>query len=1073
MNQASAAKLIAPHTDRIVRRTRVLAALDDALQAGCCWVAAPAGYGKSTALADYLERQQAPHIWYRTDEGDRDIASLFHHLTLALHSPDATHGLPVFGAEYADQPQAFAHRFFRQWFARLEPGTLLVLDDLHYADVAPFRAVLTALLHELPDSLRCVCLARTLPPAELDDLRHGGRLNLIGQDVLEFTEHEARRLIGTRLRHAATAIDISAARGWAIGLVLLAERSSAAPVCVEARRARDAFGDANAPFGALGRQLFDTLSPSEQEILLKLSLLPEITFDLAAALAGSDATGALIGRLHERQLLNTRGSATRTVFHLHDLLLDFLHGHLAVAMTDAALAQLRAHTATLLDGFGYADAAIELALLGRAWPLARRVITRRAEALLAQGRRTSLIEWCAQLPDGELDAWLCYWLGVANLSNDASAERWLSRAWLAFSDSAELRGQCLCVAQAVLSKTDSWRTHSGLPTWTQRALQLVESTLPAVRESEELLVLAGFVRAFDFAENYQSEASGIAQLELRLLQRLAQPREHDSSTLRLVASYVLIDHADLMSNAALFEQAVDSVIDTLREECVPAWTLGLWLVAFGAACGRYFPYARRGFAYASAEDALRAAIAIGERESLRGVEFGALYHLQLQMKQRNDFAEVESLVDRLAQIADSRHTTQVAVVADCQAALYTQRGNVAEAHLACARFMTAIETANEPPIECWPHYITRLQVLLAEGKPGEAAEFLERLAHLFDGGMLARTQAHVLLARAVQARQEARGDYLDRLRDCLRAMRALNWSAVLLNLPSLLAQLCADALTNDIEPDYCRSLIERRRLRVPDSRPREWPWSLRLHVLGEFRIERDRTPLDLGAKPPARALDILRMLAVARDHTCSLESLHDAFWPDADGDQAKAACEQALHRLRKLLGDSNLIVQREGRLRLAPFKIWVDLDDWDGRLRELQGTGMQHARNATELERLYLDFPGPVLWSERARAWSLPVAERVADKFLDLATRVGERHEAQGNIVAAHHVYLRALEFYPTATRIHEALIRNRLADNDSAVALENYARYDRMLKATLGAQPCSAIRALIQPLLGVAPTLT
>ena len=143
--------------------------------------------------------------------------------------------------------------------------------------------------------------------------------------------------------------------------------------------------------------------------------------------------------------------------------------------------------------------------------------------------------------------------------------------------------------------------------------------------------------------------------------------------------------------------------------------LGDWLVNFGSATARYFPTPTGISLCLTPEDALRAAIAIGKRERLRGVEFGALYHLQLLMKLRGDFSEFEALVARLAEIADSRYTTQVAVVADCQAAAHTLKGDHALARAACDRFMAAIEAANEPPIERWPHFITKFQVLL--GRP--------------------------------------------------------------------------------------------------------------------------------------------------------------------------------------------------------------------------------------------------------------------------------------------------------------------------------------------------------------------
>src|SRR5262249_8954807 len=144
----------------------------------------------------------------------------FHYLSFSLGGADAAVDLPVFGVEYADQQREFARLYFRAYFARLEPGTILVLDDLHYADTPDFRGVLAVMLRELPHTLRCVCLSRTLPP---DDLALAGPLALIERSELEFSDAEARALVRMRLRRAAGRIDVAAARGWALGLVLMAE----------------------------------------------------------------------------------------------------------------------------------------------------------------------------------------------------------------------------------------------------------------------------------------------------------------------------------------------------------------------------------------------------------------------------------------------------------------------------------------------------------------------------------------------------------------------------------------------------------------------------------------------------------------------------------------------------------------------------------------------------------------------------------------------------------------------------------------------------------------------------------
>lgn len=1061
MNARSVAKLAPPRAVQILRRPRLLKQIDLALKSGMCWLAAPAGYGKTTAFVDYLRSSAAKYVWFRIDEGDQDIARFFDYLARSLDSTEAAAAMPVFGSEYAEQPKAFARRFFRAYFAQLKPGTILVLDDLHYADTADFRSMLAVLLRELPNTLRCACLSRTLPQEELGDLALGGQLTVIGQSALEFSDAEARNLVKLRLKRAAATIDVDLARGWAVGLVLLTERGYSQPL---------AQGDGgstskHALFDVLGRHFFYTLPPADQDMLMKLNLLPEISRDLANAMIGSEDAGKLLDRLYQRQLLITRTQASGHHFQLHDLLRDFLDSMLAQRFHKEELAAMREKTAAVLAQADRLDEAITLALQAEAWRSACDLILRRAEPALAQGRRQTFIEWCAKLPPGELDAWLLYWLGVAHLPDDAAAERWLSQAWAGFEEAGDLRGQCLTVARAVLVKTDSWRTYEGLSTWTQRASNILDHGLPDLSPEEDLLVRTGMVRALDFADEYYKSSSAGQLLAQQLQERLAKPRKGDPSSLRLLASASLIEHSVSTMRADLFANAVDSVIEDLRNPDVLPWMLGVWLVSFGGKSGRYFPYSRRGFPYASAEEALRAAIAIGEREALRGVEFGGLYHLQMQMKFRNDFAEFNEIVTRLATIADSRFTTQAAVVADCNAAMHARQGNFAEAYRDCDHFMALIEAANEPMVERWPHYITQYQVLLADRKPQEAAALLADLLPRLDGGAQKRTELCILAAKACAAKWSGDELYEPQLRAFLTEFRSVNWPMILLNLPELLTELLADALDHGIESEFCQSVIRLRRLNPPALRPESWPWGLKVHVLGGFRLERDGAPLDIGSKPPTRALDILRALAISKDCTCSLEKLQDWLWPDLDGDQAKAACEQALHRLRKVLGQAEFITQREGKLRLSTDRVWVDAAEWEARLKKALGSATSGGAVKAQLEHLYADFQGPLLLNERLAAWLLPVAERLREQFVDLTLRVGQQHEARGDDAGTRDIYLRSLDFYPDSTRLYKGLIQGRLAQRDVAGAVADHSRYERTVRAA-GGMPSPAVRSLIQPFL-------
>ena len=1054
------AKLSAPRQVRTAQRPRVRDLIEEALRAGVCWLAAPAGYGKTTAVVDYLHGTKAPYVWYRVDEGDQDIARFYHYLARTLRSDKMAEAMPVFGAEYAERPREFARMFFRAYFEHLEPGTVLALDDLHDANTPEFRAMLAVMLRELPEGIRCICLSRTLPQDELSELVLRGQLVVVDQSALAFSDAEARSLVELRSKRADK-VDVTAARGWAVGLVLLAERGAAVLPSVS----DDPANGRHALFDVLGRHFFHTLPSGDQSMLLELNLLPEIRSDLANAMIGSNDGAKLLERLYHGQMLISRMESNRGAFHLHDLLREFLDNRFSAHVPAEEQARLRIKAATVLRDAGRVDEAIALALQAGAWALACSLILERAAAIISQGGRATFIEWCGRLPQSQMNAWLYYWLGVAHMPDDAAAERWFTRAWTSFAESDDLAGQCLTVARTILVKTDSWRTHEGLAVWTQRAGQLLDGGLPQLSPEEELLAWTGIVRALDFTdEDRRGTASGDA-LTVQLLNRLSRRPGQDSTTMRLLASESLIERAVSTGRSEFFEQAVDSVLDDLRDPLVSPWALGMWLVAFGAASGRYFPYARRGFPYASTEDALRAAIEIGESQSLAGVEFGALYHLQLQMKLRNDFTEFSRLVGRLGEIADSRYTTQVAVVADCQAAMHTWQKDFPAAYRDCERFMATIEAADEPLLERWPHYVTKYQVLLGDGKAREAAALLNEILSRLEGGMHARTVLCIRAAVALAAKWNSDETYQNHLRAFLDQLRSAQWPAILLNLPGLLAELLADALELDLEVELCRSMIVRRRLAAPARRPESWPWPIKVRVLGDFRIERDGAVVDLGAKAPTRALDILRMLAVSKDHACSLESLQDALWPDLDGDQAKAACEQALHRLRKLLGAADLIAQREGRLRLATDRIWVDLADWEARLQQLSGADAPQK----QLERLFHDFSGPPAFRGQTTSWAQPMAERVQNKFVELAIRLGRPCEVRGDGRSAQAYYLRALEIVPHSARLSHALIQARLAQGDTAGAIDEYGRYERMLKATGEDDPSPAIRALVQPLLKAA----
>jgi hypothetical protein len=94
----------------------------------------------------------------------------------------------------------------------------------------------------------------------------------------------------------------------------------------------------------------------------------------------------------------------------------------------------------------------------------------------------------------------------------------------------------------------------------------------------------------------------------------------------------------------------------------------------------------------------------------------------------------------------------------------------------------------------------------------------------------------------------------------------------------------------------------------------------------------------------------------------------------------------------------------------------------------------------------------------------LAASERVRSKLVELATRIGQRHESRGDHASARSYYLRALDWYPTSERCYLALLRGRLAQSDVAGALEDYRRCEKVLKTATQGGPSPAIRSLMAP---------
>src|SRR5829696_7665380 len=217
-----ATKLFAPaRRSQLVARPMLGERLDTTLDAGhrLTLVSAPAGFGKSTLLSDWLtdlnQRQKNTRVgWLSLDDGDNDLTRFMAHLLAALQRAELDVDV-AFLDSLSTAPTATALTPLVNDLARAgeqEPGTqwIVVLDDYHAIGASEVHEAVTFLLDHLPDHLHLVMATRSDPPLPLARLRSRGELTELRAAELRFTPPEVGEFLNRVMGLELTAADVDA-----------------------------------------------------------------------------------------------------------------------------------------------------------------------------------------------------------------------------------------------------------------------------------------------------------------------------------------------------------------------------------------------------------------------------------------------------------------------------------------------------------------------------------------------------------------------------------------------------------------------------------------------------------------------------------------------------------------------------------------------------------------------------------------------------------------------------------------------------------------------------------------------
>src|SRR5919106_1949499 len=358
---------------RLVRRAR----LTDRLRADggegprLVLVAAPAGFGKTTLLAQWLaaaENSQRNVAWLALDPGDADLRLFLTHLAAAIQTAEPEAGvdaLAVLEGGGTTLTDAVLVSLINDLDVLAGP-TVVALDDYHLVDGAAVHEAVTFLLDNLPPQVTLAMTTRADPPLPLSRLRARGELVEVRAADLRFTSDEAdaflNEVMELQLDPGLVAALEARTEGWAAGLQLaalsarthagVAEGSGNVAEFVEAFSGSHRF-----VLDYLVEEVLDRQPDGVRAFLLDTCVLDQLAGGLCDALTGRSDGQPMLETLERENLFVVPLDDERRWYRYHHLFADALRARLAARHADR-VPELHAAASRWLAENGLLDEAV-------------------------------------------------------------------------------------------------------------------------------------------------------------------------------------------------------------------------------------------------------------------------------------------------------------------------------------------------------------------------------------------------------------------------------------------------------------------------------------------------------------------------------------------------------------------------------------------------------------------------------------------------------------------------------------------------------------------------------------------
>ena len=402
-------KLYVPRSRRgLVPRPRLSERLDRGTASTVTLVSAPAGFGKTTLLTEWLAAGPAAPAderlvaWLSLDRGDNDPASFWAYVIAALRTVASGVGESALALLQAPQPPPIETvlTVLLNDLGATAGHIVLVLDDYHIIDSSDVQDGMAFLLDHLPPRLHVVIASRADPALPLARLRGRGELVEIRAAELRFTPDEAAAYLNEMMGLQLTARDVAALEGRTEGWIAALQLAA---LSMQGRDDVAGFiagfaGDDRYVVDYLGEEVLQRQSERVQAFLLQTSILGRLNGPLCDAVTGQSGSKAMLEALDRGNLFLVPLDDRRRWYRYHQLFADVLHARL-LDEQPGQVPDLHRRASAWYQQNGEPSEAISHALAARDFDRAADLVELAIPAMRRSRQEATVRGWLELLPD--------------------------------------------------------------------------------------------------------------------------------------------------------------------------------------------------------------------------------------------------------------------------------------------------------------------------------------------------------------------------------------------------------------------------------------------------------------------------------------------------------------------------------------------------------------------------------------------------------------------------------------------------------------------------------------------------